>query len=90
MTEDENNRSQSRVKDKPKITKDTLIKDITSKGPETVELLMKRGLHCIGCPMTSQETLEQGCKAHGMSDEQIDELVKEINEAVGEKEKSKK
>jgi hypothetical protein len=32
--------------------------------------------------MTAYESLEQGCKAHGMSDEEIDKLVAEINKAV--------
>ena len=64
------------------IKKDQLISDIITSHPETVEVLMDSGLHCIGCPMRSQETLEQGCQAHGMSDEQIDELVKSLNEKI--------
>ena len=73
---------------KPKITKDTLIGDITSKYPKIVEIMFKHGLHCVGCAMVAFESLEQGCKAHGMSDREIDNLVKEMNKAV-EKGKSK-
>ena len=64
------------------ITKDQLISEIITKYPETVEVLLDVGLHCVGCPMRSQETLEQGCQAHGMSDEQITDLVKKLNETI--------
>jgi hypothetical protein len=33
----------------------------------------------MGCPMAMEETVEQGCKAHGMSDKEIDELLKKVN-----------
>ena len=68
------------------IKKDQLISEIIEAHPDTVEVLMDVGLHCIGCPMRSQETLEQGCQAHGMSDEKIDELVKRLNETIKSKE----
>jgi len=64
------------------ITKDMLIIDITSKHPETAEIMFRHGLHCVGCAMTAYETLEQGCKAHGMSDKEVDELVNEINKVI--------
>nr|MCK4929576.1 DUF1858 domain-containing protein [Nanoarchaeota archaeon] len=69
------------------ITKDMLIGDITSKHPKAVELMFKHGLQCVGCGMVAFETLEQGCKAHGMSDKDIDKLVKEMNKAVEKKKK---
>ena len=40
------------------------------------EILMERGMHCFGCPMAMQETIEQGAEAHGLD---ADELIKEIN-----------
>ena len=67
---------------KPEITKDMLIGDITSKYPETAKIMFNYGLHCVGCGMVAFETLEQGCKAHGMSDKQVDKLVKEMNRVV--------
>jgi len=48
-------------------------------------ILLEAGLGCVGCPMMSQETIEQGCKAHGLSNEEIDELIKKINKKIGEK-----
>lgn len=66
-----------------KITKNMSLKDIISKYPETFEIFMKYGLHCIGCHMAQFENLEEGAKAHGID---VDKLVKDLNEAV---EKSK-
>ena len=43
---------------------------------------METGMHCIGCHMAGQETLEQGLKALGMDDKQVEEIVKKINEKI--------
>lgn len=64
------------------VTKQMLIGELASKYPKAVPLLFEAGMHCIGCGMTAYETLEQGCQAHGMSDEDIDKLVEKINKAV--------
>jgi hybrid cluster-associated redox disulfide protein len=67
---------------KQPVTKAMLIGDIALKYPKAVPLMFKFGMHCIGCGMTAYESLEQGCLAHGMSKEEIDKLVAEINKAV--------
>jgi hybrid cluster-associated redox disulfide protein len=64
------------------VTKKMLIGEIASKYPQAVEIMFKNGMHCIGCGMTAYESLEQGCQAHGMSDDEIDKLVEKINKAV--------
>ncbi len=64
------------------ITKDMNIREIVQKHPIAAEVMFKYGLHCVGCHVAQWETLEQGCQAHAMSTEKIDEMVKEINEAV--------
>ncbi|MBW3022665.1 DUF1858 domain-containing protein [Candidatus Woesearchaeota archaeon] len=61
------------------ITKKTMIADVVRKHEKSAEIMFKYGLHCIGCHMSPNETLEQGCKAHGMSDEEIEQMIKEIN-----------
>lgn len=63
-----------------KITKTTKLSEILQAKPEAVEILFEAGMGCIGCPMAQQETLEDGCRAHGMSGKEVDELVKKINE----------
>ena len=68
-----------------KITKDMSFADVLQKYPQVAEIMLKRGLHCIGCPAATLETIEQGATAHGLSKEDIDEMLKEMNEAVKEK-----
>lgn len=65
-----------------KITKEMMIGELISKFPKTAEVLMENGIHCIGCHVAVHETLEQGLKAHGKDDKEIDKIVKELNEAV--------
>ena len=55
------------------------MSEILMKKPEAARLLLESGMHCIGCPMAMQESLEQGCLSHGMTEKQIDKLVKELN-----------
>ena len=62
-----------------KITKKTKLVKLANN-VETVEILTDIGLHWIGCFASQFETLEQGCKGHGMSDKEIDELIKRLNE----------
>ena len=64
---------------KEKITKEMKIEEILQKYPESVEVFLKHGFHCLGCAAASFENLEEGAKAHGID---VDNLVKELNEAV--------
>lgn len=69
-------------KAKPKkelITKGTTFSELLEAHPESVGILLKYNLHCIGCHGASFETIEQGCRAHGMSKEQINILLRELN-----------
>ena len=70
-----------------KITKDMSFAEIIEKNPNAVEMLMQKGMHCIGCGMAAMETLEQGALIHGMNP---DEIVKEINELSLKKKPKKK
>jgi len=62
-----------------KITKKTIMNEILEEKPEAADLLVKAGMHCVGCPMAMQESLEEGCIAHGIEKEEIENLVKELN-----------
>jgi len=64
------------MKKKQLITKEMSIAEVISKYPKTIPVLMKTGMHCIGCPMAMQETLEEGLSAHGLD---ADDVVKELN-----------
>lgn len=60
------------------VTKDMLIKEILGKdsGTGIAEILMKAGMHCVGCPSAAHESLEQASMVHGMD---CDNLIDEIN-----------
>jgi len=66
-----------------KITKHMRIGDVVEQYPETVDVFLKFGLHCIGCHVAAWETVEQGAMAHGLQD--VDKLVEELNKAVEKK-----
>lgn len=64
---------------KTKITRKTKLSELLEKNEDAAEVLFEAGLGCIGCPMAMQETVEQGCLAHGMNKKEIDELIKKLN-----------
>lgn len=72
------------VKIKPLITKEMTIGDVVAKYPACIEVLQSAGVHCVGCHVSYLETLEQGFKGHGMSDEEVDVVIKSLNVAVEE------
>lgn len=65
------------------ITKDMIIREILAVDAGTAEYLLRAGMHCLGCPSASGETLEMACAVHGAD---ADALVKEINEYLASKE----
>ncbi len=69
-----------------KITKKMTFAELIKLDPSLVEPLLNRGMHCIGCPMSQMETIEQGALAHGINP---DLLVKELNNKLEEKKKTK-
>ena len=64
------------------ITKDMTIGDVIKEYPETIEIMLSYGLHCVGCSVQYWESIEGGCKTHGFEDEKIDKMVKEMNEVL--------
>lgn len=70
---------------KERITKDMQLGELVSRYPEAAQVMLKHGMHCVGCHMAAWETIEQGAKSHGMNEKQVDELVKEMNSVAGKK-----
>ena len=58
------------------ITKDTLISELLELNPNSTEILFAHGMHCLGCAIAHQETIEQATNAHG---EDLEQLLKELN-----------
>ena len=64
------------------IQKDTIIGDILDIAPETAPIFMAIGMHCLGCPASRGETVEEACIVHGVDP---DELLAELNKKIAEK-----
>lgn len=53
------------------ISKDMIIGDILKTNPDNARVLMEAGMHCLGCPSSQAETLEEACMVHGLDVEAI-------------------
>ena len=60
-----------------KITKDMIIGDILKINMGVVPILLNEGMHCIGCPASQGESLEEACMVHGID---ADALTVKLNE----------
>ena len=58
------------------ITKDTIIGDILDMDSSTAPYFLEMGMHCLGCPASRGESIEQACMVHGVN---ADELVSKLN-----------
>ena len=58
-----------------KFDKETRIGELLEKAPEKAEILIEAGMHCLGCPASQMETLEEACAVHGIDVEQIVEKL---------------
>ena len=59
-----------------KIEKETIIGDVLDIAPETAPLFMAIGMHCLGCPASRGETVEEAYMVHGVD---VDEFLKHLN-----------
>lgn len=69
-----------------KVTKDTKIGDLLVMDREAAIILMQAGMHCVGCPSSAGETLEEAGFVHGMD---VNKLVGDINDFFEQKESGK-
>lgn len=61
------------------ITKDTIIGEILDIAPQTAPIFLSIGMHCLGCPSSRGETVEQACAVHGVD---VEMLLSKINEVL--------
>ena len=59
------------------VTKDTIIMDVLAIDEGTAPFFLNIGMHCLGCPSASGESIEQACMVHGVD---CDKLVNDIND----------
>jgi len=65
-----------------KITPDMIISDVLRIDRGTAPIFLNNGMHCLGCPSSSGESIEDACAIHGIDAEK---LVKELNEYFAKK-----
>ena len=64
------------------VTKATLIGDILDFDVNTAQFFFEIGMHCLGCPHSRGESIEDACLVHGTD---ADALVKKINDYLASK-----
>lgn len=57
-------------------TKDMTIREALTLNPKSADVFMSFGMHCIGCPTATGETIEQAAMVHGIN---VDLLMEKLN-----------
>jgi len=63
------------------VTKDMMIGELLSLDECIAPILMRAGMHCIGCPSSRTETLEEAAAVHGLD---ADILTAQLNDFLKE------
>ncbi|ADL05125.1 DUF1858 domain-containing protein [Lacrimispora saccharolytica] len=58
------------------VTKDTLIGEVLQADQTTAPFFFEMGMHCLGCPASAGESLEEACMVHGVP---VQELIDKLN-----------
>ncbi len=64
------------------VTKDMIIRDVLAVDPGTAQFFFEIGMHCLGCPSASGETVEEACAVHGAD---ADALLAKVNAYLADK-----
>lgn len=64
------------------VTRKSIIGDVLDMDRETAVFFFEIGMHCLGCPASRGESIEDACAVHGTDP---DELVKKLNEYLANK-----
>ncbi len=59
-----------------KIEKTMTIGQLLEQAPDKAEILMEAGMHCLGCPASQAESIEEACEVHGID---VDDLIEKLN-----------
>ena len=68
------------------VTKNTLIGDLLANDMNTARFLFEMGMHCVGCPSSIGESLEEACMVHGLN---ADEVLADIQAYLADKKEEK-
>ncbi len=61
------------------VTKDMIIGQILQIDPGVAPILMEAGMHCLGCPSSQMESIEDACAVHGID---VDSLIQKLNNYI--------
>ncbi|MEG0214907.1 MAG: DUF1858 domain-containing protein [Hungatella sp.] len=64
------------------VSKDMLIGEMVQQDEMIAPMLMRAGMHCLGCPSAQMESLEEACMVHGID---CDALIAQMNEILAAK-----
>jgi len=65
------------------VDKTMSIGQVLNMNRGTARIFMEFGMHCLGCPHATAESIEDACAVHGAN---ADELVHQLNEWLAENE----
>ena len=66
-----------------KVTESMIVEDVLEMDAGIVEIFVKNGLHCLGCPGSYNESLKEAAEGHGIS---LARLLRDLNEYLSGKE----
>ena len=61
------------------VNKDSLIGEVLDYDKETAEFFFEMGMHCLGCPASRGESIEEACEVHGVD---CNEMIEKINAGI--------
>ena len=65
---------------KQTVSKDTKIMELLTMDPNMEAILLREGLHCVGCSAAGQETIGEAAVVHDMTESQIEDLIGRLND----------
>lgn len=60
------------------VNKETRIGEIVQKYPESIDILMAAGMHCLGCAASQMESLEDACMVHGIDSQLLEDALNQV------------
>lgn len=61
------------------ITKEMTVGQVLKLYPQTAQIFVELGMHCLGCPSSTMESIAGAAMTHGRN---VDELVAQLNKAI--------
>ena len=72
------------------ISENTLIAEVVENYPDIAEILTEDyGFHCVSCFAAEMETIGMGAGGHGMTEEEVKDMLEKLNDLIDKEEKKK-